>query len=79
MKVFGIKSEASFEGAGGPSPPKEKEKRKKRKKEKKEKEERKKGTMNNVKLLHIKCCFFNSPMALKNKNKKLPPTKKKLK
>ena len=27
--------------------------------------------MNNVKLLHIKCCFFqffNSPVALKNKN-----------
>ena len=47
-------------GAGGPSPPKEKEKKKekKEKREKKEKKERKMGTMNNVKLLHIKCCFF---------------------
>ena len=62
-------------GAGGPSPPKEKEKRKKRKKKKKEKEKRKKrekrkkGTMKGVKLLHIKCFFFqffNSPVALKN-------------
>ena len=37
--------------------------------------------MNNVKLLHIKCCFFqffNSPVALKNK-KKFGPPKKKLK
>ena len=33
--------------------------------------------MNNVKLLHIKCCFFqffNSPVALKN-NKKFAPKK----
>ena len=56
-------SKASFEGAGGRRPsPKEKEKRKKeRKKEKKKKkmEERKKGAMNNVKLLHIKYCFSN--------------------
>ena len=47
-----------------PPPPKEKEKKKKeRKKEKKEKkrkkeEKRKMGTINNVKILHIKCCFF---------------------
>ena len=35
--------------------------------------------MNNVKLLHIKCCFFqffNSPVALKNKKKIWPPKKK---
>ena len=59
---------ASFEGGwGGRRPPKEKEKKKKEKKEKKEKrekkkkkkKERKKGTMNKVKLLHIKCCFFS--------------------
>ena len=43
-------------------------------------EKRKKGTMNNVKLLHTKCCFFqffNSPVALKNKINS--PPKKKLK
>ena len=77
-------------GAGGPSPPppppprkkkkkkKRKRKRKKRKKEKKKKEG-KKGTMNNAKLLHIKCCFFqffNSLVAMKNKNKFGPPKKK---
>ena len=72
-------------GAGGPlAPPrknkKEKKKRKKKKKEKKrkKKKERKKETMNNVKLLHIKCCFFqffNSPVALKNKKKFCPPRK----
>ena len=47
-------------GLGAVAPPKKKEKRKKKKKEKKEKKkrERKKGTMNSVKLLHIKCCFF---------------------
>ena len=60
-------------GTGGPSPPqgkrkkeekenKKKEKKEKKKKEKKErkkkKKERKEGTMNNIKLLHIKCCFF---------------------
>ena len=35
--------------------------------------------MNNVKLLHIKCCFFqflNSPVALKNKKKFCPPQEK---
>ena len=35
--------------------------------------------MNSVKLLHIKCCFFqffNSPVALKNKNKFWPPQEK---
>ena len=59
---------------GAVAPPKEKEK-----KEKKEKKERKKKeTMNNVKLLHIKCCFlqfFNSPVALKNLKKIGPPEK----
>ena len=63
-------------GAGGRRPRKKKEKRKKkRKKEKK----RKKGTMNSVKLLHIKCCFFqffNSPVALKNLKKICPPPRK---
>ena len=60
-------------GGWGAVAPKEKEKRKKKKekeKKKKNQKERKKGTMNNVKLLHIKCCFFqffNSPVALKNK------------
>ena len=56
-------------GARGPSPPlrkkkkrkKEKKERKKEKRERKEKkrEKRKKGTMNSVKLLHIKCFFSN--------------------
>ena len=35
--------------------------------------------MNNVKLLHIKCCFFqffNSPVALKNKKNVCPPQEK---
>ena len=35
--------------------------------------------MNNVKLQHIKCCFFqffNSPVALKNKKKIAPPQEK---
>ena len=71
-------------GLGGRRPPpkkkkkeKKKEKKKKRKK-KKRKKEWKKGTMNNVKLLHIKCCFFqffNSPVALKNLKKFGPPRK----
>ena len=50
-KVNISRSEASFEGGWGPSPPKEKKKeRKERKKEKRKKrkkeEKRKKGTMN---------------------------------
>ena len=35
--------------------------------------------MNNVKLLHMKCCFFqffNSPVALKNIKKSLAPQEK---
>ena len=67
-------------GAGGPSPPQGKKRKKKRKKkEKRKKEKRKKGTMNSVKLLHIKCCFFqffNSPVALKNKKKFWLPQEK---
>ena len=50
-----------------------KKNRKKRKKREK-RETRKKGTMNSVKLLHIKCCFFqffNNTVALKNKKKML--------
>ena len=38
-----------------------------------------KGTMNNVKLLHIKCCFFqffNSPVAMKNKRNFASPQEK---
>ena len=63
-------------GLGGRRPPprkkKKRKKEKKKEKRKKEKEKRKKekGTMNSVKLLHIKCCFFqffNSPVALKKK------------
>ena len=73
-----------LEGLGGRRPPKEKEKKKKkkekRKKEKKRKKRKKKeGNMNNVKLLHIKCCFFqffNSPVALKNLKKFWPPQEK---
>ena len=59
-------------GGWGAVAPKENEKmktnRKKRKKREK-RETRKKGTMNSVKLLHIKCCFFqffNNTVALKN-------------
>ena len=78
-------------GAVAPPPPqgkrKKEKKKKKKKKRKKEKEKRKKekkrknGTMNSVKLLHIKCCFyqfyqfFNSPVALKNKKNFGPPRK----
>ena len=64
---------------------KERKKEKKKKREKKEKKrrkerkkERKKGTMNKVKLLHIKCCFFQffiSPVALKNTKNFGPPRK----
>ena len=58
---------------------KRKRKKKERKRERKEKKERKnKGIMNNVELLHIKCCFFqffNSPVAMKN-IKKFGPKKK---
>ena len=86
-------AEASFRGAGGavappPPPPqgkrkKRKKERKKRKKKKREKKRKRKKrtTMNDVKLLHIKCCFFqffNSPVAWKNK-KNFGPPKKKLK
>ena len=74
-------------GAGGPSPPPPKEKEKKSKKERKKekrakkekkREKRKKETMDSVKLLHIKCCFFqffNSPVALKD-IKKIGPQEK---
>ena len=70
-------AEASFGGGWGPSPPqgkrkKEKKERKKEKREKKRKKEKKKERrkLNNVKLLNIKCLFFqffNSQVALKNK------------
>ena len=62
-----LDTEASFGGGGwGERPSKEKEKKEKEKKKEKKKKERKekkrekrkKGTMNSVKLLHIKCCFF---------------------
>ena len=73
-------------GLGAVAPPKEKRKKEKRtKKEKKEKkrekkkEKEKKETINYVKLLHIKCCFFqffNSPVAMKNLKNFWPPKKK---
>jgi len=80
--VSATKPDASFwGGAGGRRPQgKRKKERKKEKREKKRiKRKRKKGTMNDVKLLHIKCCFFqffNSPVALKNKKKFWPPPRK---
>ena len=61
-------SGASFEGGwGAVAPPqgkRKKEGKKKKRKKNRKKEERKKRAMNNVKLLHIKYCFFqffNSP------------------
>ena len=76
-------TEASFGGLGPSLPRKKKKKKKKkenRKKRKKEekREKRKKGTTNNVKLLNIKCLFFqffNSQAALKNIKKFWPPRK----
>ena len=82
-KVWGTDTRGVIWGLGwGAVAPKEKEKMKEKRerKEKKEKKEkkRKKGTMNSVKLLHIKCCFFqffSSPVALKNEKKICPPRK----
>ena len=57
---------------------KEKKEKKEKKKKQKKRKERKKETMNNVKLLHIKCCFFqffSSSVVLKNK-KNLAPKEK---
>ena len=76
-----MNTEASFErGWGAAPPPRKRKKRKKKEKRKKKKNQKKrKRTMNNVKLLHIKCCFFKffgSPVALKNKKKCWPPKKK---
>ena len=51
------KAGASFEGGWGRGSPRKKKERKKRKEKKRDKW--KKGTMNNVKLLHIRCCFSN--------------------
>ena len=66
----------------GAAPPRRKKKEKQKEKKKKEEKRKKEGNyMYNVKLLYIKCCFFqffNSPVALKNKNK-FGPHKKKLK
>ena len=89
MRIVCILRGVIWGGLGGRRPPpqgkrkKEKKKEKKEKKRKKRKKERKKerkrGTMKNVKLLHMKCCFFqffNSQMALKNKKKFWPPKKK---
>ena len=66
---------------GGPSPPRKTKKRKKeRKKEKREKKRKKKkeakGTMNIVKLLHIKCCFSNFSIVRWHLKKILPPPRK---
>ena len=83
-KVIGSSNQRRHLGEGEAVAPKEKEKRKKeRKKEKirkkrEKREKRKKGTMNSVKLLHVKCCFFqffNSPAALKNIKKICPQEK----
>ena len=62
--LYWASSRGVIEGVGGRRPQgkkrKKKGKKKKRKKRKKEEKEReKKGTMNKVKLLHIKCCFSN--------------------
>ena len=69
--TFKILAEASFEGAGGRRPPPRKKEQKKEKRKKRKKRKKKEGNyMNNVKLLYIKCCFFqffNSQVALKNK------------
>ena len=66
-------------GGGGIAPKeKEKKERKKKKEKEKRKQRKKKGTMNSVKLLHIKWCFFqffNSPVALKNEKNVWPPRK----
>ena len=56
-------------GAVAPPPPRKKKKKKEKKRKKETKIKKRKGTMNNVELLHIKCCFikfFSSPVALKN-------------
>ena len=45
-------------GGLGAVAPKEKEKKERKKEKREKKKEREKGTINNVKLLHIKCCFF---------------------
>ena len=73
LLVFGFaldtRTRGVIYGGWGSSPPsnkqkKEKKEKKERKKEKRERKEKKrekkekKGTMNSVKLLHIKCCFF---------------------
>ena len=57
---------------------KRKKERKKEREKKKKREKRQKETMNNVKLLHIKNCFFqffNSQVALKNKKNLVPQEK----
>ena len=75
----GIKQGRHLRGLGDVAP---QGKRKKKKEKREKKRKRKRGTMINVKLLHIKCCFFqffNSPVALKNKKKILCPPRKKLK
>ena len=72
-------AEASFEGSWGPLPQGKRKKERKKRKETKERNKERKKTMNNVKLLHIKNCFFqffSSPVALKNKKNLWPPKKK---
>ena len=70
-------------GLGGRCPPRKKKKRKKEeKREKREKKRKKrkikKGTMNDVKLRHTKCCFFQffKSGGIKKLKKFLPPKKK---
>ena len=82
--VFHIHSGASFEGGWGAVAPQAERKKKKRKstrrkeKKKKKRKKKQKGTMNNVKLLHIKCRLFqlfNSPVASIYKKKFWLPCK----
>ena len=77
-----IYAEASLGLGGRPPLPQGKRKKKKWKKKKKKrkkrkkvgKKEKKKGTMNNVKWLHIKCCFFSILSGgIENKNKNFGP------
>ena len=70
-------------GLGAVAPREKKKKEKKKKEKRKRKERKKEGTMNNVKLLHIKCFFFQifqkSSGIEKYKKNLVPSPKKKLK
>ena len=76
-----MQPEASFRGELGGrrlQGKRKKEKKEKRKKEKKREKERRELQMTSNYYIGIKCCifqFFNSPVALKNKNKFAPQEK----